>query len=338
MGGTIINTPLVSIIILNYNGRQHIEHCLDSVQKILYPNLETIVVDNASVDGSPELIQQKYSFVCLIKNSKNIGFSAGNNVGISKAKGNYIFLLNPDTEVHPICVKRLVEVMERNKNIGVCGAKILLFDRREVIQHAGGKYHPIGIAIDRGVLEIDLGQYDKVEEVTFVCGAAMLFRKELVSKVGMLDPNFFLYHEDVDFCIRTWLNGFKVVYVPDAVVYHKSGYLTELAKHVRRSSVVFHTNKNSLIILLKNFSAFMRLTWLPISLLYKMLWILWFLFNHDAHNALAVIKSITWIMKNTDLIKVKRKKTARKLKMPLAGIRDVWQLYRKLSSLYRGKQ
>lgn len=337
---TFKNMPLVSIIILNYNCMQHLKNCLDSIQRSVYSNFETILVDNASTDKSVEFVKESYPWVRIIQNKQNLGFAAGNNVGIAAAKGDYLLLLNPDTEVDPFCIKRLIEVMEKNPEIGICGAKLLLLDKRNVLQHAGGKYHVIGISIDRGMLELDMGQYDKIEEVTFVCGAAMMFRRKLISEIGMLDPTFFLYHEEVDFCIRAWFHNSKVVYVPTAVVYHKSGYITDLTRHVSNPLVVFHKHKNTFIILLKNFSLRTVLLWFPVSILYKMFWVLFFLSKSDGQSAVAVLRSILWVFKNLDQIIENRRRISKlktinehELKRLFSAAGDAWYAFKKLSRL-----
>jgi len=332
------NKPLISIIIVNYNGMPYLKNCLASLQRSNYPNSEIILVDNASNDKSVEFVKENYPCVRIIENKQNLGFAAGNNVGIIAALGDYIFLLNPDTEIEPSCIQRLVEVLEKDPQIGVCGAKLLLVDKKNILQHAGGKYHVIGISIDRGMLELDKGQYGKIEEVTFVCGAAMMVRRKLFSEIGMLDPTFFLYHEEVDFCIRTWFHGLKVVYVPTAVVYHKSGYITELNKRASNPLTVFHKHKNTLIILLKNFSPLTVLFWFPVAILYKFFWILVFLTKKDGPSALAVLKSILWIFQNLDKIMENRRRMSklktvseRSLSHLFKAAGDAWYVFKKLS-------
>jgi GT2 family glycosyltransferase len=269
-----------------------------------------------------------------------VGFAAGNNLGFAKAKGDYILMLNPDTEIDPWCVAKLVEVMDTYAQVAICGAKIRLLDKRNVLQHAGGKYSLIGISIDRGMCEVDKGQYDKIEEVTFVCGAAMMFRRSLISEVGLFDSSFFLYHEEVDFCIRVWFHGGKVVYVPDALVYHKSGYLTEIGKRTSNPLVVFHKHKNTLMILLKNFSIETVIIWLPVSILYKMYWVLSFLSKNDGSAAVAVLKSILWFFQNMDRILENRQQLSKiktategELKWLFRSTGDVWNTFRRLSKL-----
>jgi GT2 family glycosyltransferase len=334
--------PLVSIVIVNYNTLPYLKNCLTSIEMSTYPNYEIILVDNASTDKSVEFVERNFPSIRVIKNVQNVGSAAGNNIGISAARGDYIFLLNPDTEVEPSCIHNLVEVLNKDPKVGVCGAKLLLLDKKRILQHAGGKYHPIGVSIDRGVFEEDKNRYSKIEEVTFVCGAALMVRRRLFSEIGMLDPAFFLYHEEVDFCIRTWLHGFKVVYVPAAVVYHKSGYVSELDKRTTSPLVVFHKHKNTLIILLKNFPLSIFFLYFPLAILYKFFWIVVFLLKKDSKSALAVFESIVWFLQNLGNVFVERRKIA---KLKIVGeatfdrlfctMRDVYYTYRKLINWVR---
>lgn len=334
-----VEEPLVSIVILNYNGRQHLKDCLESVGKLAYGNKEVIFVDNASSDGSVRFVRQNYPLVKIIENSRNLGVAAGNNVGINAANGKYVFLLNPDTEVHSLCLDSLTKVMDVDNSIGVCGAKIRLFDERQRLQHAGGRYHVIGVALDRGLYEIDSGQYSKIEDVSFVCGAALMFRKEVLSSVGALDPAFFMYHEEVDFCLRMWLNGLRVSYVPNAMVYHKSRYFASLKSGKREPLIEFHKNKNTLTILLKNFGMIDIVKWLPVTLCYRFYWFVRYVFDGNLPCAKAVVDSVIWTMKNIPGISSSRraimsKKNANvKLIEHCANIAEVWREFRRLHEL-----
>jgi GT2 family glycosyltransferase len=334
-----VEEPLVSIIILNYNGKQHLKDCLNSVEKLAYGNMEVIFVDNASSDGSVRFVMQNYPRVKIIENSRNLGVAAGNNVGIDAAKGKYVFLLNPDTEVDPLCLNGLANVMDMDDSVGVCGAKIRLFDERERLQHAGGRYHVIGVALDRGLYELDSGQYDKVEDVSFVCGAALLFRKDVLSSVGLLDPAFFMYHEEVDFCLRMWLNGLRVLYVPNAIVYHKSRYFASLKSGKREPLIEFHKNKNTLTILLKNFDVIAIVKWLPVTLCYRFYWFLRYVFDRNLPCAKAVVDSVIWATKNIPNIGSSRREIMSKKNANVnlinhcANIGEVWGEFRRLHEL-----
>jgi GT2 family glycosyltransferase len=263
------------------------------------------VVDNASLDDSANIIKSSYPWVRLILNNKNLGYAGGNNVGIECANGKYIFLLNQDTEIDPSCLYNLVNIIEKDEQIGICGCKVLLFNNRRYFHYAGGEYNIMGLAVDRGRYESDNGQYDKIEETTFANGAAMLVRKELIQKIGSFDPKFVAYNEDVDLSLRAWLGGYSIVYVPNAVVFHKLG-----ATFGRLSpAAVFHASKNSFIILFKNFNFRTIAFYLPLSIWYRLVLILMNLRKHRIHETKAVVSSLIWVVSNFSHILKERRLT-----------------------------
>lgn len=180
---------LVSIIILNWNKKDLTRNCLNSILKNTeYPYYEIIVVDNGSNDGSPQMIKNEYPMVKLIENKRNLGFSKGNNIGIKYSKGDYIFLLNNDTEVTNNWLNSAVKVANSSSKIGIVGCKLLFPDGK--IQHAGGWMDERAMGHLYGYGEVDKGQYNKIYEVEFVSGAAMLIKKEVIDKIGLLDEGF----------------------------------------------------------------------------------------------------------------------------------------------------
>jgi GT2 family glycosyltransferase len=211
--------PLISTVILNWNGKEYLHPCLQSVKGQTYPNIEIILVDNASTDGSIEYIKDLLSDLRLIINYRNIGYGGGNNRGIEEAKGRYIFVLNSDTEIEKRCVELLWECIETDQRIGVTTPKILLYDRRDIIDAAGLTIYPDGLSIGRGRLEPQ-EKYNQREEVFFGSGCASLFRKEMLEEIGLFDEDFFAYAEDTDLGWRARLARWKSYYVPEAVVYH----------------------------------------------------------------------------------------------------------------------
>jgi GT2 family glycosyltransferase len=211
--------PLISTVILNWNGKEYLHPCLQSVKGQTYPNIEIILVDNASTDGSIEYIKDLLSDLRLIINYRNIGYGGGNNRGIEEAKGRYIFVLNSDTEIEKRCVELLWECIETDQRIGVTTPKILLYDRRDVIDAAGLTIYPDGLSIGRGRLEPQ-EKYNQREEVFFGSGCASLFRKEMLEEIGLFDEDFFAYAEDTDLGWRARLSRWQAYYVPEAVVYH----------------------------------------------------------------------------------------------------------------------
>ncbi|HSB07237.1 MAG TPA: glycosyltransferase family 2 protein [Thermodesulfobacteriota bacterium] len=211
--------PLISVVILNWNGKEYLYPCLQSVKEQTHPNLEIILVDNASTDGSIETIQKCFNDLQVIVNLSNLGYGGGNNRGIREAKGRYIFVLNSDTEIEKECITYLWRSIEAAPGIGVTTPKILLHDQREKLDAAGLTIYPDGLSIGRGRLESH-EKHSQREEVFFGSGCASLFRKEMLAEIGLFDEDFFAYAEDTDLGWRARLAGWKAFYVPEAIVYH----------------------------------------------------------------------------------------------------------------------
>lgn len=211
--------PLISIVILNWNGMEQLYPCIQSVKRQTYPNIEIILVDNDSTDGSAQYVKTIFPDLRLITNRKNLGYGGGNNRGIEEAKGEYIFVLNNDTEVEKDCVQWLWRCIESDGRIGMATPKILLYDRKETIDAAGLTIYPDGLSIGRGHLEPQ-AKYSQREEVFSGSGCASLFRREMLDDIGLFDQDFFAYAEDTDLGWRARLAGWKAYYVPEAIVYH----------------------------------------------------------------------------------------------------------------------
>ena len=241
--------PKVSVIIVNYNGLHLLKECLDSLRKQTFRDFEIILVDNASSDGSVDFVKSHYPDVKIIVNEENLGYGGGNNVGIKSSEGKYVVLLNNDTRVHNRWLEELVNVAERDYKIGMCASKILNYDNPEIIDNTGLLMYPDGLARGRGRLEKDRGQFDKQEEVFFPSGCAALYRREMLDEIGLFDEDFFLYLDDVDIGLRGRLAGWKCMYVPDAVVYHRYSATAEPYSPLK----AFLVERNRLWIVLKYF-------------------------------------------------------------------------------------
>ncbi len=213
--------PKNSVIIPNWNGIIHLEACLNSLVKQSINDCEIIVVDNASTDGSQDFICENYPAVRLFQLEENRGFTGACNAGYEASTGEYIILLNNDTEVAPDWLEQLNLAFEKQPQAGILASKILLYDRRDTLHAAGDYYQVNGIPGNRGVWQVDVGQYDEVEVVFSACGAAAAFRRSMIQEIGFLDEAFYFSCEDVDLGWRAQLSGWQVVYVPSAVVYHK---------------------------------------------------------------------------------------------------------------------
>lgn len=212
----------VSIIIAVYNGARHIVNCLESIQKSTYQNYEIIVVDNGSKDGSPDLIKKQFPGLRLILNKKNLGFTGGNNQGMKQAQGGIIFLLNDDTIIHPDLIQVLVQELESLSEIGIVGPKIYFMNEKDKVWFAGGKIDwPKSKTshFGRDLLDNELVN-DLKKEVDFITGCALMIKKEVIEKIGLLDDVFFAFYEDSDWCQKAKKAGYKVIYIPFGGVWH----------------------------------------------------------------------------------------------------------------------
>ena len=214
-------SPKVSIIIPNWNGRHHLDVCLTALRNQIYTDFEVILVDNGSNDGSTDHVLKYYPEVQIKELGENLGFTGACNAGYENAQGDYIILLNNDTEADPGWLAFVVDAFERNSNIGSVASKILLFDRRDYFHNAGDYYRIDGVPGNRGVWQPDRGQYDDEGPVFSASGAAAAYRKTFLEEVGFLDDDFYFSCEDVDMGWRAQLFGWEVLYVPSAIVYHK---------------------------------------------------------------------------------------------------------------------
>lgn len=247
------DAPSVFVVIVNWNGVSDTLECLESLCNLEYPDLQVVLVDNGSEDDSIEAVRRKYPSTRIIANSRNLGFTGGNNVGIRCALENgadYVWLLNNDTIVDRSTLSSLVGVAESDPGIGIVGSKIYSFSEPGVISFAGatidwvkGKSSHIG----RG--EVDNGQYDRVSEVDRVSGCSMLVKKEVCEKVGLLDEAFFLFVEDVDWCVRAKLAGFRINFAPSSNVWHKEGSSIHKAEN---SLYSYYNTRNFLLLIRKN--------------------------------------------------------------------------------------
>jgi GT2 family glycosyltransferase len=213
--------PTCSIIIPHWNGKQHLDDCLTALRRQTYPDLEVILVDNHSTDGSPAYVREHFPEVRLVELDQNRGFTGACNAGYAAAEGEYILLLNNDTAADKEWVAAIVDAFRRHPAVGVVACKIMLFDRPDHFHTAGDYYRLDGIPGNRGVWQQDVGQFDQEEPVFSACGGAAGYRREMLAEIGFLDDDFFFSCEDIDLSWRAQLAGWQVLYVPSAVVYHK---------------------------------------------------------------------------------------------------------------------
>lgn len=238
----------VSVVIPNWNGRNLLWSCLDSLYRQEFQDFETIVVDNGSTDESVPFLHEHFPQVRVIRFEKNAGFSAAVNAGILSAGTPYVALLNNDTEVHPLWLKELVGALEADPQTGSAASKILFFHDPTLINSAGDEFSWFGVAYQRGKGCIDGPRYNSPCFVFSACAGAALYRRQVFDRIGLFDESFFAYMEDVDLGFRLQLAGYPCLYVPSAIVYHKHQQTSARVPHLR----VYWTERNKFLVLLKN--------------------------------------------------------------------------------------
>jgi GT2 family glycosyltransferase len=242
-------SPLVSCIVVNWNRRDLLRASLESLARQDYPNLEIIVVDNGSTDGSVDLCTTFQPAVKLIRNSRNRGFCAANNQGIATARGEFIALLNNDAEADPGFVSALLRLFDGRPDVGMAASKIVVWEDPGLIDKAGHLIYPDGQNRGRGTGERDRGQFDRVEDVLWPDGCAALYRKSMFDQIGGFDEDFFAYGDDAELGLRARIAGWNCVYTPHAVVRHHRGATLGLAS-IRRLKLI---ERNRLLLAVKLF-------------------------------------------------------------------------------------
>jgi GT2 family glycosyltransferase len=249
-----------SIVIPHWNGRQHLDDCLNALRRQTYRDFEVILVDNGSTDGSQEYVREHFPEVRLLELGENRGFTGAGNAGHAAAEGKFIFLLNNDTEADPGWLAAVMDAFQRHPEVGSVASKMLLFDQRDRFHTAGDYYREDGIPGNRGVWQRDEGQYQQEELVFSACGGAAAYRRAMTEQIGFLDDDFFFSCEDVDIAWRAHLAGWEVLYVPTAVVYHK---LKASSGAGPMSS--YHDGRNFLYVIWKNYpGSLLRRNWLKL--------------------------------------------------------------------------
>lgn len=247
----IFSSPVVagrlSIVIPHWNGKQHLETCLSALTRQTYTDLEIILADNASTDGSQAYVREHFPQVIIEQLPKNRGFTGACNAGMQIASGEFIALLNNDTEVEPEWAAKIIEGLKRHPDAGFAASKMRLFDERDRLHTAGDFFRVDGQPGNRGVWQKDVGQFDKEEYVFSACGGSSVYRRSMLEDIGLLDDDFFFSCEDLDLAWRAQLRGYKCIYVPDAVVYHR------LSASGGGATASYYDARNSFYLLIKNY-------------------------------------------------------------------------------------
>jgi GT2 family glycosyltransferase len=256
----------VSVIIVNWNGKQHLEECLDSLSKQTFKAFETILVDNGSSDGSIEFIENNFPAVKIIKLNKNEGFCRGNNIGLQHARGDFIALLNNDTLVDKHWLEELYRAVTKHSHVGICASCIVNYYSRDVLDTAGDGFDLCGVGYKIGE-GMPVTEFQKERYVFGACAGAVLYRRSMIDEIGFFDERFFALGEDLDLSFRARLADYKCLYVPDAIVYHKIG------RTVGQNSdfLLYHSRRNVEYTFFKNMPFPLIIATLPLHIIYNLL-------------------------------------------------------------------
>lgn len=280
---------MISIVIPNFNGVQHLKTCFDSLRKQTYKDYKIVLIDNNSSDDSINFTLTNYSEVEVVKMDYNTGFAKAVNEGIKHSVKNkdvqFIFLLNNDTECDENLLTEMVSGFKTN-DTGSVACKMIDYNDRSKIDDAGDFIKAKGSPYARGYQEEDKGQYDKPEYIFGACAGAAMYKAEVFDKAGLFDEDFFAYYEDVDMSFRLQLMGYKCYYNPKAICYHKRGATTS-------TKLGFQTmlcEKNLIALRVKNYPMSILIKSLPFFLLVRVKRYLIFLFRHSPSLFFSAVK------------------------------------------------
>jgi GT2 family glycosyltransferase len=295
--------PKVSVVILNWNGKKHLQQFLPSVLASTYSNVEIVLADNASTDDSVDFVQKNYPEIKILRLSENFGFAKGYNEALKQVEADYFVLLNSDVEVESGWIEPVIELMESDTNIGACQPKLRMYADKRLFEYAGaagGWLDRLGYPFSRGrifdICEEDHGQYDDIAQIFWASGAAMFVRSEVYKELGGLDEYFFAHQEEIDMCWRMQLHGYKIMVCPKSVVYHVGG--GTLPKGNERK--VYLNFRNNLIMMAKNLPVAMALWKIPYRFLLDAISAWKTLLAGETHYITAILRAhgsfIKWLM------------------------------------------
>lgn len=255
--------PEMSVIVVNWNGKHFLEDCLSALRRQTFCDFETILVDNGSNDGSVEYVRNHFPELELVSLQENTGFTGANIAGYARAKGDLIVLLNNDTEVDSFWLEQIHQASSEYPEAGSFACKMMYFDERERVENCGFDIGVAGMIVDLGRDEMDGPDWAVPRKVFGGCGGAVAYRRRMLEDVGFLDPDFFIFFEDVDLSFRAQLRGYECIYLPQCIVYHRYRATT------KKGPAVFCSQRNIELVYLKNVPLALMLWSLPERLLYE---------------------------------------------------------------------
>jgi GT2 family glycosyltransferase len=282
---------MVSVIIVNYNGREYLKDCLSSVLGQSYKDFEVLLVDNCSTDGSTDYVRKNFPQVKVFKNPDNMGYGGGNNIGFKNARGDCIAVLNPDTIVDREWLKELVNAIQRRLDAKMVTSKVLLHQDSKRINACGNDIHFTGLVFSRGLSERE-NYYAKEEYVVAPSGCSFLVPRELIEEIDFFDTEFSNHwlFEDTDLAIRLQVRGYKCLFVPSSKVYHKFTLKMDMQRY-------FMLERGRYLLLFKNFSRRTLIFLLPSLILTEVLTWGYALYKGKEY-IVSKAMAYKWILKN----------------------------------------
>lgn len=305
--------PLVSFVILNWNGRKRLAKCLASVEKIKYSPFEIVVVNNGSTDDSAEFLKKNYPKIRVIEFKKNVGYARGKNTGVKKANGKYILALDNDTVVTPGFLSPLVEDLEKNKDIGIVQPQIRSMIDKKILDSVVSYFTFSGFLYHLGYMKPYNKEIYQIPLFAYgIKGACFLIRKNDYEKLGGMDESFFAYVEETDLCHRIWLSGKKVFYDPRGVIYHWGGGDSMIL--TKSEVTIFRSFRNRITSYIKNLSVSELMKLLPVHILLCEMFAVILFLKLDYKRGFAVQLGILYPFFNLQKILSKRRHIQRKLR------------------------
>ena len=289
--------PLVSVILVNFNGKKFLDKCVASILDNHYVNFEIIVVDNNSIDSSIDNLEKKYigeKRVRIIRNVKNSGPAGALNLAAANAKGKYLAILGYDTEVDQNWLTTYVDFMQSHERVGIAQGKLMRIDEKDRFFYIGDYLGPFGFLVERGRGKKDKGQFNKTKEIFGINSATMIMKTKLFRQLGGFDERFFMYLEETDLCFRIHLMGLKVMYVPKSVVYHHDSTKVKKDKVFIEDKRNYYGCRNYIWMLAKNWSFKNLILRWPIHILAWIIIMMGLAFKKDFKRSLAIAKALLW--------------------------------------------
>lgn len=284
--------PLVSVSIVNYNGRRFLPEFFNSLFKQTYKNFEVIFVDNSSTDDSIDYVRRNYPQVMIIENKDNSGYAEGNNIGYKNSKGEFILVINNDTTLKEDLIEKMLKAFDEIPNLGTVQPMVKLMNEKEKLDACGSFWTNTGFNYHYGIYKkASLSIYHNSFPVYSIKGMCMMIPRSVIEKLGLFDSDFWCYFEETDFCHRLWLAGYECWYYPKTFIYHHMGGTSSKKPP---SFIQFHSFKNRLCSYLKNLGAVEMMRVLPIYFFFNFVWSVAFLIRLDTANFFVVYRAVWW--------------------------------------------